>query len=155
MVMYLSNHRLSMHYCNILPIPYNRLKNSIASIVMLYHLSLLLHVHNYYVQLCLFYHMLHKSFVSHSYCIINAILTRIAITPYTQLYIIIICKYRGAYVYIIILYALSTNLYCMNSILHVLWVATRKQNNMSLLAGVICFLSAMLYIVILLYYQHN
>ena len=46
MVMYVSNHRLSMRYCNILHIPYNRLKNSIVSIVMLYYLSLLLHVHN-------------------------------------------------------------------------------------------------------------
>ena len=31
-------------------------KPSNVSIVMLYHLSMLLHVHNYYVQLCLFYH---------------------------------------------------------------------------------------------------
>ena len=56
--------------------------------------------------------MLHKSFVSHSYCITYAIhvLTRIAITSYTQLYIIIICKYRGVYVYIVILYALPINL---------------------------------------------
>ena len=53
---------------------------------MLYHLSLLLHVHNYYVQLCLFYHTAAISFVSHFYCIIYAILTRIAITPYTIVY---------------------------------------------------------------------
>ena len=80
--------------------------------------------------------MLQISFVSHFYCIIYAILTQIAITPYIQLYIIIICKYRGAYVYIIILYALSINLYCINSILHVLLVATRKLYNMSLLVRV-------------------
>ena len=61
-------------------------KPSIVSIVMLYHLSLLLHVHSYYVQLCLFYHTAAISFVSHFYCIIYAILTRIAITPYTIVY---------------------------------------------------------------------
>ena len=80
--------------------------------------------------------MLQISFISHFYCFIYAILTRIAITPYTQLYIIIICKYRGAYVYIIILYVLPTNLYCTNSILHVLLVARRKLYNMTLLARV-------------------
>ena len=80
--------------------------------------------------------MLQISFVSHLYCIKYAIPTRIAVTHYTQLYIIIICKYRGAYVYIIILYVLPINLYCMNSILHVLLVATRKLYNMTLLTRV-------------------
>ena len=80
--------------------------------------------------------MLQISFVSHFSCSIYAILTRIAITPYTQLYIIIICKYSGAYVYIIILNALPINLYCMNSILHVLLMATRKLYNMFLLVRV-------------------
>ena len=51
MVMYVSNHRLSIHNCNILHIPYNRLKNFIVSIVLLYHLSLLLHLPYYYMQL--------------------------------------------------------------------------------------------------------
>ena len=32
MVMYVSNHRLSMHYCNILHIPYNRQKPSIVTL---------------------------------------------------------------------------------------------------------------------------
>ena len=90
MVMYVSNHRLSIHNCNILHIPYNRLKNCIVSIVLLYHLSLLLHLHYYYMQLCLFYHMLHLSFYSFSYCIIYTILSRITIPPYTQLFLIII-----------------------------------------------------------------
>ena len=58
---------------------------SIVSIVMLYHLSMLLHVHNYYVQLCLFYHNA-ANINCKFYCIIYAILTRIAITPYTIVY---------------------------------------------------------------------
>ena len=136
MVMYVSNHRLSIHNCNILHIPYNRLKNFIVSIVLLYHLSLLLHLHYYYMQLCLFYHMLHLSFYSFSSFIIYTILSRITIPPYTQLFLIIIYTYRGTYVYIIILYTLLINLYCMNSIFHILWVTILKLYNMSLLAGV-------------------
>ena len=53
MVMYVSNQCTSVIYCTFL---ITGKKTSIVSIVMLYHLSLWLHVHNYYVQLCLFYH---------------------------------------------------------------------------------------------------